>query len=252
MRGVAAVILACIGLAMLVTAFFLYPRTSEAPIPGYPELAIYASSSVAVENIEYNVEQISATSAHVLVTVDLFPYEPTRGLSLEFTLPSGTVFVNCHPSACDKGNLAIPGHQNEPLIFHRGSSGPSADANFVVKAGHYGLTSDGLTTSVVIPQVNMQTYDHNRTEPMLTAVMWVPSGTSYDWSAFAPIGLGTARTIWQEQIASDGFTPSRVVIGINHAAQTRHDTLVLVAGILFGVGGGALVAAAQEALHAND
>jgi len=56
----------------------------------------------------------------------------------------------------------------------------------------------------------------------------------------------------QEKIANSGITPSRIVIGINYAAQTRHDNLVLATGILFGIGGGALVAAIQEALHAND
>ena len=110
-----------------------------------------------------------------------------------------------------------------------------------------------MLPQVTIDPINfLNTFLNTETEPLLTAYITIPSAKSYDWSAFAPIDLGTGLTTWQEQIANYGITPSRIVVGINHAAQSRHDTLVLVAGILFGIGGGALVAAVQEALHAND
>jgi len=48
---------------------------------------------------------------------------------------------------------------------------------------------------------------------------------------------------------ANGNTISRIAVGTNHAAQQRDSDFTLIAGILFGIGGSALIAAFQEALH---
>jgi hypothetical protein len=82
----------------------------------------------------------------------------------------------------------------------------------------------------------------------------ISSANTYDWSSTPPVELTNSRAVWAEQVSpgtalAPGFAQPRVASGINHAAETHDSNLILAAGVLFGLAGGALVAAVQEALH---
>jgi hypothetical protein len=82
-----------------------------------------------------------------------------------------------------------------------------------------------------------------------------PSAGSYDWSAFPGESISKRLgIIWTETVppgsgSSGGVTSARIATGVDHAAQQRDSNFTLVAGVLFGIGGAALIAAVQEALH---
>jgi hypothetical protein len=126
----------------------------------------------------------------------------------------------------------------------------TADAFFDIK-GSFGVAANGATAAVTFPEV-----DWNGTRPTEIDLSYpVPSAPSYDWSSYPATSLTNSTAVWTEPPTSldvlrlTATTPSKVVTGVNHAAQQRDSNLTLLAGILFGIGGGALVAAVQEALH---
>ncbi len=82
----------------------------------------------------------------------------------------------------------------------------------------------------------------------------IPGANTYDWSSTPAATLTNSRAVWTEQVTPatafmQGVTQPRVAFGINHAAETNDSNLILAVGVLFGLAGGALVAAVQETLH---
>jgi hypothetical protein len=123
-----------------------------------------------------------------------------------------------------------------------------ATAVFLVKAHSFGDTTNGVTAEATFPELAVEPLSGDPGQEWLfIEYRNIPSASSYDWSADPPQTLGTSRAGWQEPIVV-GTTYSRIAIGTDHAAQQRDSDFTLIAGILFGIGGGALVAAIQEAL----
>jgi len=59
------------------------------------------------------------------------------------------------------------------------------------------------------------------------------------------LGVSWLETVPAGDQPLGGVTSARVATGVNHGAQQRDSNLTLAAGVLFGLGGGALIAAVQ-------
>jgi hypothetical protein len=145
--------LAVLGLALLVAAFALYPRTTELPTPPYSTLQV--SAAFHIFGIEYSVYQKSPTTAEMKVSVVLPSgttqpaHAPTAQLGVG--LPSGITFWHCPTRPCT-GPQGRPIRRpwTEPLAFN---SAGEANAEFFVKARNFGVISDGVTAAAAIPAV---------------------------------------------------------------------------------------------------
>jgi len=248
------IVLGTIGLALLLISFFLYPRTADVSSPAFARLAVSARD-IQVAFIDYGVEQVSAGVAEIKISVSL----PTGTLGppagappalLAMAPPFGTAFRDCHLPACrvQRTGTISSYFWARRLIFRPApNSGPTATADFFVKARSFGIASNGVSTSVAIPEVLYQGLG----KPFLLTLYQLPSASSYDWSA-SPAAVVTSTTAqWQDDVTS-GDTPGRAAVGINHAAQTRDDIKIFIAGALLGIAGGAIIAAVQEAMHLRD
>ncbi len=116
-----------------------------------------------------------------------------------------------------------------------------------MRAANFGVTSNAVTAAAAIPAV----FYEGPGKPVLIAGYRIRSAGSYDWASFpAAIAKGNVG-IWDEPLAR-GFTPGRAALGIDHAAQSKDDFRIFLAGALVALGGGAILAAALEALHVRD
>ena len=86
---------------------------------------------------------------------------------------------------------------------------------------------------------------------ILLVAYGVPSAANYDWSSFPTTVADNFVAVWQEDLIN-GDIPARSAVGVNHAQQKSDENRTFLAGALLGLAGGAIVAATQEALHAND
>ena len=248
------IVLGTIGLALLLVSFFLYPRTADVASPAFARLAVSARG-IRVAFLEYGVAQVSPGVAEIKISVSLpagTPGPPAAAppAFLAVAPPFGTAFRDCHPPACRVQRTATISSSlwAKRLIFRpEPGSGPTATADFFVKAPSFGIASNGISASVAIPEVLYQGLG----KPFLLTLYKLPSASSYDWSA-SPAAVVTSTTAqWQDDVAS-GDTPGRSAVGINHAAQTRDDIEIFIAGALLGIAGGAIIAAVQEAMHLRD
>lgn len=221
------------------------------PHPGYSQLVI--NSKVPVGLVQYAATQISAVTAEITVRVSLAPGTSRPGAAtLQVWPPYGTTFVDCRAPACHNAlGAGIPGdYWTEQLTFRpAGGSLQATPVVLVVKADHFGAIFNDVTASAVIPEVTY--YGPPTPAQALLAGYEIPSAASYDWSSFQPQSFTKGFTVWAEDF-SVGDTQSRVVVGINHSAQTRDDFLIFLAGAVIALGGAAILAATQEALHARD
>jgi hypothetical protein len=126
-----------------------------------------------------------------------------------------------------------------------------ASASFDIKGGSFGVATNGATAAVTLPQVN-----YEGAHQASVIITYPVSAKSYDWSS-SPAQATKTTGEWDEFTGNTGslaqlreaLTNTQVVTGVNHAAHAHDNLAIFVAGILFGVGGSALVAAFQEALH---
>ena len=163
--------------------------------------------------------------------------------------------LDCSPRAhCDLHNYMRPMFGRAAPRFYPSGGGrpPTATAIFEVQAHSYEVAANGASAAVGLPQLD---YSGTRQAELFLHYQF-PSASSYDWSSFpADFTPEPSSVTWSETLPPSLFpsvTSARVASGINHSAETHDSNFTLAAGVLFGLGGGAFVAAVQEALHAND
>lgn len=237
-------VLAVLGLALLLGAFTLYPKTTQRPTPSFPILNIYTSSGLTY--VTYDVIQTSKGKALIEITLTLAGNLPPGGASagLVVTLPYGTTFVcssSTSISTC-KEHIWTVG-----LIFKRAGETIEATADFPTTVPSFGVNYNAVTASAAIPEIVYQ----GAGTPVLYVGYDIPSASSYDWSSYPPSSFSESGAVWEEALIQ-GDTVGRAAVGIDHAAQTSDDTRTFIAGALLGLAGGALLSAVQEALHAGD
>lgn len=112
------------------------------------------------------------------------------------------------------------------------------------------MTANGATAEAVLPAV-----DFSGTQPTTLNVDYSAAGGGYDWS-YPATAHGRRGAEWQVPVVpavgsagAFGLTGQEMATGIIHTAQSRDAEMTLIAGVLLGIGGGAVVAGLQEALH---
>jgi hypothetical protein len=250
-----------IGVALLFGAKALYTSPSELPTPPYATVDL--ETTFPVTGINYTVDQVSPTIAQIKIEVDLPRLYPPAGAPTAdlFVLPpSGTIFRTCPSAHFNAAGTATAPYclrlkletWVQPLTFraaHKlGAFYGVAFADLFVKAHNFGVTFNGVTASVAIPQVFLKNASGG---PTVYTKYNIPSASSYDWSSFPTQFVNGTSAGWNEQVSGDGLD-GRAAVGINHANQAKDNTKTFVAGALLGLAGAALLSGAQEALHAND
>jgi hypothetical protein len=246
-------VLTVIGLAILLAGFLMYPRRGEPAPPINASVTISGSATMPpIWFIYYTVDQVRPDVASV--TVRLLPSVSRVAPGARATVildAGGAAIMNCSPSC-------HPAFGSAAAVVKFGSrtaTAPTPTAHFLVKAHSFGVTANGVTAAAAFPDI---TFSGVHQQPLLMMDYQIPAANTYDWSANPTIGLSKSHATWEEpvipsnqqqRLGAGGLTPTRVATGINHTAETNDNTLTLVAGVLFGLGGGALVAAVQEALH---
>jgi hypothetical protein len=240
--------LVVLGLALLVAAFVLYPQTTELPTPPYSNLQVATTFHIFI--ISYAVYPTSPTMAAVTISVSLpagTKQPPARALPARLTVapPPGVTFWHCHAQTCTRPQgKPIRGTWSEALAFN--STGQATD-RFFVKASNFGVTSNGVTAAAAIPGV----YYLGPGRPILLTGYRLQSAASYDWSSFETQYATRHAAVWYEPL-TNGYTPGRAAVGIDHAAQSHDDFIIFLAGALIALGGGAILAGILEALHVSD
>jgi hypothetical protein len=253
------IVLALIGGVLVLFAVVLYRSPGDPSTVSFTTLEVKSLSEVG--KITYHVSQASpsVTEISTEITLPLGTRAPSAEASIsdqyfELFLPPGFTFQTCPRSSCRFVQANDQYVSYLPLKFKTVTSGlprPTgvATVTFFVRAHGFGYSSNSVTALAAIPQVF---YFGPGSEPTLTTVYDnAPAASSYDWSAFPPVASSGTAAVWDVPVVS-GATQGRVAVGINHANQAKESNETFIAGALLGLAGGALVAAVQEALHAND
>jgi hypothetical protein len=238
---IAPLALAILGLALLMGAFKLYPTTTERPTPAFTHL--YISSASRLEGIIYRVDPVGHGKAMMTIELRLAGNLPPGGAfaGVAVSSPPGMTFVDCSGPSCKEHS------RNIGLTFKRNGGAITALAAFPLKTHNVGVNYNSVTASAAIPEIVYQAHG----KPTLYVGYHIPSASTYDWASYPPFSTDGYNTVWDEAVAP-GDTIARAAVGIDHAAQAKDDNKIFLAGALFALAGGAILAAVPEALHARD
>jgi hypothetical protein len=244
---VTPVLLAVLGLVLVIVGLILYPRRAERPAPVTTKLDVF--STCPLFSIGYAVDPargrpgVSRLEVRLTLPEGALPGSGAcvggRGAGVTVVPPAGTKLMNC--SKCH-------GRWTVGLPF---PADGVATAYFYVRAGGFGVFSNGATTFAAIPEV---VYIRKATPvgtPELIAAYDVGSASSYDWSAEPPVSATNSGAIWEEPVTR-GVTAGRVAVGIDQAVQASDAFVSFLAGVLVALGGAAILAAVIEAVHTRD
>jgi hypothetical protein len=247
--------LLAIGILLLGIAWAVYPSPETGiPLPAYPTVTIYTNA--AIYQVRYSVIQVSPATDILQIMVEQqtgigggtsgTPVSP----SVQVTLPLGFIFQGCHPYQCHNDPTTYGSSWYEPLNFR-----PAwATVDFRVSASSFGVNFDDVNAYAAIPEIDYQ-YRFGLTTPTLFAQYQIASAASYDWSAFPAASVTSTTAQWHEPIVESGtagaygVTAGRIASGVDHPREALDQDLTFLAGALLGLGGGAVLAAFQEALH---
>lgn len=251
----APIVLAVISGLLFLAAIALYSSPGELSSPSYATLNI--TSTFSISAIYYRVSQASPSIAKISIILILAPgvrHPPANHPAPSFFLwaPPGIAFHNCPVHYCHRTSSTTVYWSAYMKFFTEGyRSGyltGEASANVFVSAHNFGYTFNSVTAAAAIPQV---VYNGPGTPTLQTKYDNAPLASSYDWSALPTQFVNSTSAFWDEPVTG-GSSPGRVAVGINQANQAKNSNKTFFAGALIGLAGGALLAAAQEALHAND
>jgi hypothetical protein len=238
-KKVLVLVLAVTGLGLIAGGFWRYPRRAEAPQPASVTLLIGGNSAFVNNNVRvgYTVHQLRPDLARVTVQLDLGPVAVPRGAGAGITLDGTARMLDCSPECTSEGTLTTG--IADVFFDNRGS----ATADFEL-LGQVGEITDGTTAEVTFPDVVVD----GDADSTLYISYAIPSANYYDWSAYPPTDIGPKEADWEVPIQKGEALPKELD-ATNRAAQQRDSDFTLIAGILIGIGGSALVAAVQEAFH---
>jgi hypothetical protein len=247
------IVLAAVGVGLFFGALALYSSPGELSAPSFTTIQLQSTFPISI--ITYDVRQISPSIAEVRIAVQLPPgviHPPSKAPApvVWLELPPGTGFKTCPKDTCfldpvDKEYWSswTPDFAYENLSSDSGY----AWGTFFVKAHNFGYVFNNINASAALPRV-----DYNGPGSAALDTRYnVISADGYDWSAFQPQLINSTQIFWDEPVTG-GATAGIVAVGINHANEAKDSNETFFAGALIGLAGGALLAAVQEALHAND
>lgn len=248
-----SVVLTVIGIVLFLVTVWLYPSTTQLPVPTATTLAIEAQQPVAI--VRYEVDQVSKAIAEMKITVELpvsapIPPAGSTTVALVVAPPIGVSFETCPASTCKSESNGVS--SEKVLLAFRANTNTNgttgiANTDLFVRASNFGGTYNDVNASVVAPAV---IYNGTGTPTLLTQYN-VPDASSYDWSVF-PVEFASATfATWNEPVTG-GQISARVADGVDFANQSEDNYHTFLAGVLLGAAIGAAIAALQEALHAGN
>lgn len=225
------------------------PRVNS--VTSFPRIALYATKRSAIEDMQYNVYEVSKRTSSMSIQVVLSSDNPPRGLIMAMAIhpPEGATFACTKP--LPKPPEKCTGNEWLTLLtFDR--NGYSGIASMPIKGAHFGIHYEGSEVAAVLPTVILQDPGKDTGSPGLLVSYYLPSAQRYDWGGDPPSGISKTRADWDAPLTSSGFTPGRAYVGTDDAAVDASQNRALITGVLAGVAGAALVAAIVEAVHARD
>lgn len=248
-------ILSALFVLMGVGAFALYPQ--RAPVYRPQPFAVFISTKATDIGIQIEVSRLQPDrfSLNIDIETPITLGEVKEPLELTVYAPARIEPVQgCQFPSC---NL-LSGQESYGLIYNTTILYQSI-IKMVVDASVFAWDENGLNVEAELPQVQVDTYPHRSTiNPNVTVDYVLPPG--YDWTGaqsptynpqyhtdFATTPIDTMT--WDET-TNDLANP--VPISGTNSSTARWDTYrTFTSGALLGIAGGALVGAAQEAIHAN-
>ena len=239
----ASAIIFALGLGLLLSAHAVYPSPETGiPIPPYPRLVISTNRPVA--EVYYSVKQYSGV-AKLSITVAVSGSQPAG--TMEIDLPQHYTFRGGCGFLCQPLAIAYGPARSTRLNFSAGKASASYDVN----ANSFGVDTNGVNAYAALPEVSYEltgALPGSTAPPTFWANYQIPHARSYDWSSFPPASYRGA-IIWKELLTlTTGDTAGRAALGIDHTREASDTTWTFIAGALLGLGGGALLAAIQDAL----
>lgn len=276
-------VLLAVGGGAAIWAAVIYPssRTVETP-SGYAVFITAERSNILRESLSFKREP------HGLIVVSsnglAAPAEPSGPTGPGSTAPPGS---NTPPPPPPPGNTGAPGNTGPPpvpdtmtiVLYGRdakvvncpsggncghGTAAPigppgnqvditvplSAQATAEFKDPSFGFDKTDEMAVAQLPSVFV--LSPNSGAFVFTVGYNIQDANKYDWSTPAQTTSPDGAT-WQEPVTPAGTlaqsVPESELTGINHGAQRANDNSILLAGVLLGILGSALLSAIQEALH---
>ena len=259
--GFFLVFLVIAGLLALGTALLL---PSDTPI--YTPRTFGISDVVSSDPVEDIVATVTirGDDHEIDITVVTQHLRSTRAgntVGLLLHLPEGVTAQECHDYNClnegaGQGEVVLLQAMSSPLIpmgpaqsIGKPASQPSstpwaADLFATVVGPGFAFNANGVTAEAELPSFDVT----STSLKSVTVDYGIPGATSYDWGGTpTPYFPLQNQVQWQE--SSSDAANSTLVNGVDHAAQSRENTYIFIAGILLGTAGSAVIAAFQELLH---
>jgi hypothetical protein len=253
------VVFAVVGVILTIAAVGLYFLSTPGQLnaPSYATVELKSSFPIAELRYEVSPDKISSAVTDIRVFAQLpnnvldTPAKATAAM-LYLQLPSGVSFTTC-PAGCSIDKNAGAYVWSVPLNFsdeNTTSDSGVATASFAVRAVGFGYAANGSDAAAAIPQAAYLGPGSSTLE-LYTGYANVGAPDAYDWSGLPPQQANDDEIVWAEGVPAGGV-PGVIDAGVNDTAQTQDGYKIFIAGALIGLAGGALLAALQEALHAND
>jgi hypothetical protein len=255
-----------IGIAAFGWARELFPK--EHPITNPPlsyHIGIQASGvSTAIGSESFVYSQQPDGNIKIVSTIPL-AFSSTQSAQytvqsdLELFDPTIKVIQCPKPTICRSS--FSPGLNERATIIEFVTTGFSQTASAVIRDPSFGFSENNEMALVQFPSVNVQSYETSAPNPQgaipfsLSISYDIPNPHAYFWS-LPPTGYTSTGVTWAETFpvgtsksSGGGTIQANELTGTNYDAQSTDSQHTFVAGLLFGVAGGAAVTAIQELLH---
>jgi hypothetical protein len=252
-----------IGVGCIGAAWLIYPRLPTTAAPGSPIVTFQTDGPIP----QHLVVSVLSGSGDGTTTLNLevdrynLAAKPSP-VAMYVRLPQGAVVTRCDGATCD--------HASAPRGFgptvHVSNArflpvGPvtdglrewSAVAGLSVRAQGFVWSASDVNAEADLPAVRLMVNgrtitapDSTTGDPEVYTDLTFPGATSYDWVGGPPPEsqpLGAVQ--WDQTIAATSNLVG--VSGVNRSEQRWADFRLFLAGILAGIGGGAVVGAITEA-----
>jgi hypothetical protein len=241
-----------IGLVTGIWAIALFPSRPQVVTPASFIMLLTNGTSMSSIFVTITPEGQSADDIELSASTDAAsPPLSQTGETIALAFPEKVVIRKCPAGAiCRKETEKSVSIIGMPVIFDK--NGVTKNYNFVVSNVHLGFAGNGESAVADLPTVLGG--GPAVTDEILYMRYQVQDAAAYDWST-PPLVVAAGRVAWSEPLTvfsssaiSAEAQPSEIT-GTNHAAEAQDNRDTFISGILLGVAGAAVIAAAQEGLH---
>jgi hypothetical protein len=249
--------LALAGIAAVAWAIALFPKHSQLVNPTSFEVDIHSQTPLdTVYLVVSRAGQSTMYQLTVYVTTGIYPgaggHQNEGDLSIYVP---GDFPVSCSPGAqlCSyqPGYVSsVVGYttMTEPITI--GGGGENRPYTMTINDPRFGFASNNESAVAELPTIE----GTGLAKTMFDVGYNIPSPHEYDWSIPPQVYSTADLAYWPEGPPanvsnSEAVVQSVEVTGTNQQAQAQDNRDTFISGLLFGVAGGAAIAAVQEGLH---